>query len=263
MFVLQIRIHASNGSHHKGSLCQLRPDIRTTEKCGECKLGVWKSHGHGQDIARTNRLGSRVRYVFYFPSGTKLMLRAGGGIDCLISSRLVGTSGKVYGLDMTEAMISLARKNAEEAGVTNVEYLLGTMESIPLADGSVDVIISNCVINLAADKDIVLQEAYRVLKEGGNLAISDIVLKNPLPEVVRQSMEMWTGCVSGALLEAEYTEKLREAGFSETSIEEVKVYTESDVMTPYDLSDSLTIDQGNVECGRRLLSTENGRRINK
>jgi len=170
----------------------------------------------------------------------------GGGIDCLISSRLVGASGKVYGLDMTEAMITLARSNAEEAGVSNVEYLLGTMESIPLPDGSVDVIISNCVINLASDKDVVLQEAYRVLKEGGKLAIFDIVLKNPLPEDARNSMKMWTGCISGALLEEEYSEKLYHAGFSGASIEEVKVYTDSDVLPPLAVSDSV-VDKRNVE----------------
>jgi len=156
-------------------------------------------------------------------------LNVGGGIDCLISARKVGVSGKVYGLDMTEDMILLARNNAEEAGVTNVEYLLGRLESIPLPAESVDVIISNCVINLASDKDLVLREAYRVLRKGGKVAISDIVLKRALPEGVRVSMEMWTGCVSGALLEDEYVKKLYQAGFCEASIEEVRVYTDSDV----------------------------------
>jgi arsenite methyltransferase len=155
-------------------------------------------------------------------------------------------SGKVYGLDMTEDMISLARRNAEEAGVTNVEYLLGTMESIPLPNGSVDVIISNCVLNLASDKDVVFREAYRVLKNGGEVAIADIVLKRALPEDVMKSMEMWTGCVSGALLQDEYLKKLYQAGFSEVSMEEVKVYTDIDVLLPLVRSNSVA--QGNVQC---------------
>lgn len=149
----------------------------------------------------------------------------------------MGASGKVYGLDMTESMISLARKNVEDAGITNVEFILGTMESIPLDAETIDVVISNCVVNLASNKDIVLNEAYRVLKKGGKLAIADIVLKNPLPEQVKNSMEMWTGCVAGALLEEDYMRKLYNAGFAEASIEEVKVYTESDVKEPSSLVD--------------------------
>lgn len=130
---------------------------------------------------------------------------------------------------MTESMIALARRNVEEAGATNIEFIHGTMESIPLPNDTVDVIISNCVINLASDKDVVLREAYRILKEGGRFAVSDIVVRKPLPAEVKKSMEMWTGCVAGALLEEEYINKLKEAGFSDTSIEEVKVYTEADV----------------------------------
>ena len=147
---------------------------------------------------------------------------------------------------MTEDMISLARRNAEEAGATNVEYLLGTMESIPLPNGSVDVIISNCVLNLASDKDVVFREAYRVLKNGGKVAIADIVLKRALPEDVMKSMEMWTGCVSGALLQDEYLKKLYQAGFSEVSMEEVKLYTDIDVLLPLVRSNSVA--QGNVQC---------------
>lgn len=130
---------------------------------------------------------------------------------------------------MTESMITLARRNVEEAGATNIEFIHGTMESIPLPNDTVDVIISNCVINLASDKDVVLREAYRILKPGGRFAVSDIVVRKPLPAEVKKSMEMWTGCVAGALLEEEYINKLKEAGFSDTSIEEVKVYTEADV----------------------------------
>ena len=130
---------------------------------------------------------------------------------------------------MTEDMIHLARRNAEEAGITNVDFLLGTMESIPLAEESVDIIISNCVINLAANKDIVLGEVYRVLKKGGKLAVSDIVLKAQLPTSIHENMKMWTGCIAGALTEQEYTMKLRQVGFKDVSIEEVRVYTKSDV----------------------------------
>lgn len=149
----------------------------------------------------------------------------------MLSAKRVGDGGKVYGLDMTESMISLARKNVAEAGVTNIEFLHGNMESIPLPDSAVDIIISNCVINLAADKDIVLHEAYRVLKKEGKLAVSDIVLRHELPEKVRRDVAMWTGCVSGALVEGEYISKLKGAGFVEASVEEVRVYTESDVQS--------------------------------
>jgi arsenite methyltransferase len=158
-----------------------------------------------------------------------MMTEEGGGIDCLLSAKRVGDRGKVYGLDMTESMISLAQKNVAEAGVTNIEFLHGNMESIPLPDNAVDVIISNCVINLAADKDIVLREAYRVLKKGGQFAVSDIVLRKELPENVTKDVAMWTGCVAGALVKEEYISKLKGAGFVEASVEEVRVYTASDV----------------------------------
>ena len=157
------------------------------------------------------------------------MLTLGGGIDVLLSAKRVGPTGKVYGLDMTESMISLARTNATKAKVTNVEFLLGTMEKIPLSDNSVDVIISNCVVNLSEDKDIVLREAYRVLKPGGRFAVSDIVIRRALPGAVRTSLEAWMGCVAGALLKEEFLEKLAKAGFTEVGIDEVKIYDESDV----------------------------------
>ena len=147
----------------------------------------------------------------------------------MLSARRVGATGKVYGLDMTEPMLSLARKNALEAGVENVEFLHGSIENIPLPAESVDVIISNCVINLSTDKDTVLNEAYRVLKYGGKFAVSDIVLKRDLPASVKKNMEMWTGCVAGALLKSEYIDKLLQAGFKEATVEEVRVYDQSDV----------------------------------
>ncbi len=157
-----------------------------------------------------------------------LDLGSGGGIDVLLSARRVGPSGKAYGLDMTDEMLALANANKEKAGATNVEFLRGNIESIPLPDASVDVIISNCVINLSSDKDQVLREAIRVLKPGGRLAVSDIVLKKPLPESARASMELWTGCIAGALLDSEYESKLRAAGFTEIGIEPTRVYDKAD-----------------------------------
>jgi arsenite methyltransferase len=141
----------------------------------------------------------------------------------LLSARRVGITGKVYGLDMTESMGTLARQNAHEAGITNIEFIQGSIENIPLVSESVDIIISNCVINLSTDKDSVLREAYRVLKPDGKFAVSDIVLKRGLPPEVKKNMEMWTGCVAGALLKSEYVSKLLAAGFKEATVEGVRV----------------------------------------
>jgi ubiquinone/menaquinone biosynthesis C-methylase UbiE len=154
-----------------------------------------------------------------------LDLGSGGGIDVLLSARRVGPTGKAYGLDMTEDMLALARANAERAGATNVEFLKGQIEAIPLPDASVDVIISNCVINLSADKGRVLREAHRVLKPGGRFAVSDIVVRGELPEPVRRSMEMWTGCVAGALEEGEFRRLLGAAGFVAVEIEVTREYS--------------------------------------
>src|SRR6266542_3366676 len=147
------------------------------------------------------------------PGETVLDLGSGGGIDVLLSARRVGPTGKAYGLDFTPEMLDLARRNQHEAGITNAEFLHGTIEDIPLPDASVDVIISNCVINLAVDKDRVLREAYRVLRPGGRLAISDIVLRRRLPAPLGNLVALWTGCVTGALLDADYQAKLHAAGF--------------------------------------------------
>ena len=155
---------------------------------------------------------------------TVLDLGSGGGIDVLLSARRVGPTGKVYGLDMTDEMLELARANQRAAGVTNVEFLKGEIETIPLPDASVDVIISNCVINLSADKRQVLAEAFRVLKPGGRFAVSDVVVRGEVPALVRQSMELWVGCVAGALEEAEYQRLLAVVGFSEIGIEPTRVY---------------------------------------
>ena len=153
-----------------------------------------------------------------------LDLGSGGGIDVLLSARRVGPTGKAYGLDMTDEMLALARDNAAKAGATNVEFLQGTIEQIPLPDASVDVIISNCVINLSADKQQVLREAFRVLKPGGRFAVSDVVVRGDLPPAVRQSMELWVGCVAGALEEREFLALLGAAGFGEASIEPTRIY---------------------------------------
>ena len=157
-----------------------------------------------------------------------LDLGSGGGIDVILSARRVGKTGKAYGLDMTDEMLELARKNAAEAGVTNVEFLRGQIESIPLPTNSVDVIISNCVINLSGDKRKVLEEAFRVLKPGGRFAVSDVVVRGEVPAEVRRSMELWIGCVAGALEEQEFLSLLREVGFEKPSIEPTRVYQGDD-----------------------------------
>ena len=162
------------------------------------------------------------------PGETVLDLGSGGGIDVLLSARRVGPAGKAYGLDMTDEMLALARENQRKAGVGNVEFLKGEIEHIPLPDDSVDVVISNCVINLSADKDRVLREAFRVLKPGGRFAVSDVVVRGEVPEQVRRSMEMWVGCIAGALGDIEYGSKLGEAGFESIEIEPTRVYNIED-----------------------------------
>ena len=157
-----------------------------------------------------------------------LDLGSGGGIDVILSARRVGKSGKAYGLDMTDDMLALARRNADEANVTNVEFLRGQIESIPLPGESVDVIISNCVINLSGDKRKVLAEAFRVLKPGGRFAVSDVVVRGETPPEVRKNMELWIGCVAGALEEQEFLSLLREVGFENPSIEPTRVYEAKD-----------------------------------
>ena len=146
------------------------------------------------------------------PGETVLDLGSGGGIDVLLSARRVGPTGKAYGLDMTDEMLVLARENQRRAGVNNVEFLKGEIENIPLPDNSVDVVISNCVINLSSDKDRVLHEAFRVLKPGGRLAVSDVVTRGDIPGILRENLELWVGCLAGALDEADYMAKLVAAG---------------------------------------------------
>ena len=166
------------------------------------------------------------------PGETVLDLGSGGGIDVLLSARRVAPAGKAYGLDMTDDMLALARENQRKSGLTNVEFLKGEIEHIPLPDNTVDVIISNCVINLSADKDAVLREAFRVLKPGGRFAVSDVVVRGgDVPPEVRRNMELWIGCVAGALEETEYRQKLSAAGFERVELEPTRVYKAEDART--------------------------------
>ncbi|MBZ5508041.1 MAG: arsenite methyltransferase [Acidobacteriia bacterium] len=158
------------------------------------------------------------------PGETVLDLGSGGGIDVLLSARRVGPAGKAYGLDMTDDMLALARENQKKSGITNVEFLRGEIENIPLPANSVDVIISNCVINLSADKDRVLREAFRVLKPGGRLAVSDVVVRGEVPEQIQKSLLLWVGCIAGALRDEDYLNKLHAAGFEQVSIEPTRIY---------------------------------------
>jgi SAM-dependent methyltransferase len=178
----------------------------------------------GNAVLASLGCGNPTALAELHPGETVLDLGSGGGIDVLLSARAVGPTGKVYGLDMTDEMLGLARENQRAAGVTNVEFLKGEIEHIPLPDASVDVIISNCVINLSADKRRVLAEAFRVLKPGGRFAVSDVVVRGEVPADVRRSMELWVGCVAGALEEKEYQRLLALEGFCEIGIEPTRVY---------------------------------------
>jgi arsenite methyltransferase len=158
------------------------------------------------------------------PGEVVLDLGSGGGIDVLLSARRVGPAGKAYGLDMTDEMLNLARENQRKAGLDNVEFLKGEIEHIPLPDNAVDVVISNCVINLSSDKDRVLAEAFRVLRAGGRFAVSDVVVRGSVPQEIRRNMELWVGCVAGALEESDYRSKLAQAGFEGIEIEPTRIY---------------------------------------
>jgi arsenite methyltransferase len=158
------------------------------------------------------------------PGEVVLDLGSGGGIDVLLSARRVGPTGNAYGLDMTDEMLALANENKHKAGAENVEFLKGEIENIPLPDNSVDVIISNCVINLSADKDSVLREAFRVLKPGGRFAVSDVVTRGAIPDEIRQNVLLWVGCIAGALDETEYRSKLQAAGFEQIEVEPTRIY---------------------------------------
>jgi arsenite methyltransferase len=172
--------------------------------------------------------GNPTALIDLQPGQTVLDLGSGGGIDVLLSAKRVGPTGKAYGLDMTDEMLGLARDNQRKAGAANVEFLKGTIEAIPLPSNSVDVIISNCVINLSSDKDAVLREAFRVLKPGGRFAVSDVVVRGEVPADVRRSMELWVGCIAGALEDSEYLAKLQAAGFTDVEVDAWRVYDVED-----------------------------------
>ncbi len=172
--------------------------------------------------------GNPTALIELKPGQTVLDLGCGGGIDVLLSARRVGPTGKAYGLDMTDDMLALARENQRQAGVTNIEFLKGAIEAIPLPENSVDVVISNCVINLSADKSRVLREAFRVLRPGGRFAVSDVVVRGEVPDAVRQSMLLWVGCVAGALEEEDYRARLVAAGFVNVDIEPTRIYNIED-----------------------------------
>jgi arsenite methyltransferase len=182
-----------------------------------------------------------------------LDLGSGGGIDVLLSARRVGSRGKAYGLDMTDEMLALARKNQRSAGVHNVEFLKGDIEAIPLPDSSVDVIISNCVINLAADKGRVLSEAFRVLRPGGRFAVSDVVIRGEIPDALRHSMELWVGCIAGALSEEEYRSHLGQAGFVDIGMEPTRIYELEDAKS-FLASSGLSAEVLASEIGGRVMS---------
>jgi arsenite methyltransferase len=177
-------------------------------------------------VAASLGCGNPTALTALRPGETVLDLGSGGGIDVLLSAKRVGPTGKVYGLDMTDEMLELARENQRKAGVTNVEFLKGTIEAIPLPDQSMDVIISNCVINLSTDKDQVLREAFRVLRPGGRFAVSDVVSRGNVADDIRRNTELWVGCIAGALDENEYAERLRRAGFEDVSVEPWRVYAD-------------------------------------
>ncbi len=182
----------------------------------------------GEAVAASLGCGNPTALAKLEPGEVVLDLGSGGGIDVLLSARRVGPTGKAYGLDMTDEMLALAHENQRKAGVQNVEFLKGEIENIPLPENSVDVVISNCVINLSADKSRVLQEAFRVLRPGGRFAVSDIVVRGPVPAEIRRSVELWIGCVAGAMEESEFRAKLEAAGFGEIEIEPTRVYTVED-----------------------------------
>ncbi len=184
---------------------------------------------------------------------TVLDLGSGGGIDVLLSAKRVGPTGKAYGLDMTDEMLALARENQKKSGVTNVEFLKGAIENIPLPDDSVDVVISNCVINLSGDKDRVLREAFRVLKRGGRFAISDVVVRGEVPPEIRKSMELWVGCIAGALEEYEYRDKLYGAGFTAIDIEPTRVY-KTEVAREFLASAGLDVDKVAPQIDGKFIS---------
>lgn len=207
--------------------------------------------------------GNPTALANLLPGQVVLDLGSGGGIDVILSAKRVGPTGKAYGLDMTDEMLDLARRNATTANATNVEFLKGHIEKVPLPDASVDVIISNCVINLSPDKDATLAEAFRVLKPGGRLAVSDIVLSRELPPATQRSLELWAGCIAGALVKDDYEARLAKAGFTGIDIESTRVYSSEDAREivsgaePGDADEQLkAIDGAAMSCFIRATKPE-------
>ena len=221
-----LRVTSGSGSACCGSAASSR---------GECDPITSRNYDASQTaalpdtaVAASLGCGNPTALADLKPGEVVLDLGSGGGIDVLLSAQRVGPTGKAYGLDMTDEMLALARENQRKAGATNVEFLEGELENIPLPDGSVDVIISNCVINLSGDKDRVLAEAFRVLRPGGRFAVSDVVVHGEVPPEIRRSVELWIGCVAGALEESEYREKLAKVGFEAIDLEPTRIYRAED-----------------------------------
>src|ERR1041385_1171910 len=220
------------GRGRKGSCCGTSTETETGCGCDPITSNLYEPSQTGlipeEAVLASLGCGNPTALAQLSPGETVLDLGSGGGIDVLLSAKRVGPSGKAYGLDMTDEMLALANENRLKAGAENVEFLKGEIENIPLPDDSVDVIISNCVINLSADKDRVLGEAFRVLKPGGRFAVSDVVTRGEIKEAIRNSVLLWVGCVAGALDENEYRTKLETAGFEQISIEPTRIYRVED-----------------------------------
>jgi SAM-dependent methyltransferase len=220
-----VREKYSQAAVRAGSCCGARPsDPITSNLYSEQETGALPEAA----VLASLGCGNPTALAELKEGETVLDLGSGGGIDVLLSARRVGPTGKAYGLDMTDEMLALARENQKKAGADNVEFLKGEIEHIPLPDNSVDVIISNCVINLSADKDQVIREAFRVLRPGGRFAVSDVVTRGQVPEQLRRDMLLWVGCIAGALDEADYIAKLKAAGFEQVGVEPTRVYQIAD-----------------------------------
>jgi len=217
---------AREARSERASCCGPASKLKTC--CDPITSGLYSAQESGEVPEAAMRAslgcGNPAALADLKPGEVVLDLGSGGGIDVLLSARRVGPTGKVFGLDMTDDMLALARENQRKAEVPNAEFLKGEIENVPLPDNSVDVVISNCVINLSADKDRVLREAFRVLKPGGRFAVSDVVVTGEVPAAIRRSVELWIGCIAGALSDAEYTAKLRAAGFERIGIEPTRIY---------------------------------------
>jgi len=219
-----IRVKTGDGASCAGECCGSPADPITSDLYNSEEIAALPREAVDASLG----CGNPAALAQLRPGETVLDLGSGGGIDVLLSARRVGPTGKAYGLDMTDEMLALARENQRKAGIDDVEFLKGEIENIPLPDNSVDVIISNCVINLSGDKDRVFAEAFRVLKPGGRLAVSDVVVRGEVPNAIRRSMELWVGCVAGALEEREYVDKLAGAGFQGITVEPTRVYDVDD-----------------------------------